>query len=111
MKHSCAIQVLIATGLTLWLLDEPGRTWPWIALGWACLCALCIVMLEIQESSVRGTLLFGLFTGGPLAWTGWSVQPLGYVVPGWICIGFAALFVVALIVRCILAAWPRNSNP
>jgi len=51
LKHGCAIQVLIATGLTLWLLEEPGRVWPWFALGWACLCALCIVMLEIQEGT------------------------------------------------------------
>ncbi len=111
MKHSCAIQVLIATGLTLWLLEEPGRVWPWFALGWACLCALCIVMLEIQEGTVRGSLAFSAFTGAPLAWTGWSVQSLGYAGLGWTCIGFAALFAVALIVRCILAAWPRSSNP
>jgi len=68
-------------------------------------------MLEIQDGTVAGSLGFAAFAGAPLAWTGWSVQPLGYVVLGWICIGFAALFVVALIVRCILAAWPRNSNP
>ena len=79
LKHSCAIQVLIATGLTLWLLEAPARVWPWIALGWACLCALCIVMLEIQDGTVAGSLGFSLFAGGPLAWTGWSVQPLGYV--------------------------------
>jgi hypothetical protein len=47
----------------------------------------------------------------PLAFTGWRVQSLGYAWLGWICIGIAGVFAVALIVRCILAAWPRNSNP
>jgi len=111
LKHSCAIQVLIATGLTLWLLEEPGRVWPWFALGWACLAAACIAILEIQEGTLRDSLTFSAFSGAPLAWTGWVVQSRGYPVLGWICIGSAALFVVALIVRCILAAWPRNSNP
>jgi hypothetical protein len=66
--------------------------------------------IEIQEGTIPSAAVFAVVLGGPLAWAGWSVQSLGYVWLGWICIGFAALFVVALIVRCILAAWPRNSN-
>ena len=111
LKINCAIQVWIWAGVTLWLLENPGRLWPWFALGGACLAALCIALLEIQEGSVAGALAFGAIAGGPLAWTGWSVQSLGYVWLGWICIGFAGLFAVAAIVRCILAAWPRSSNP
>ena len=111
LNINAAIQALIAIGVTLWLLEAPGRIWPWFALGWACLAAACIAILEIQEGTLRDSLTFSAFSGAPLAWTGWVVQSRGYPLLGWICIGFAALFVVALIVRCILAAWPRNSNP
>jgi hypothetical protein len=67
--------------------------------------------LEIQEGTIPSSAAFAVILGAPLAWAGWSVQPLGYVVLGWICIGFAAFLAVAFIVRCILAAWPRSSNP
>lgn len=97
--------------MTLWQLEAPGRVWPWFVLGFACIAAFCIASLEIQEGTVRGSLAFAAIAGPPLAWTGYSVQQLGYGVLGWICLGFAALLVVALIVRCILAAWPRSSNP
>ena len=111
LKINAAIQALIAVGVTLWLLDAPDRIWPWFALGWACLAALLNAALETQEGTIPSAAAFAAVLGGPLAWAGWSVQPRGYVVLGWICIGFAASLAVALIVRCILAAWPRSSNP
>ena len=60
---------------------------------------------------MRSALAFAGALGAPLAWAGWSVQALGYLVLGWICIASAGFLAVAVIVRCILAAWPRNSNP
>jgi hypothetical protein len=111
LKINAAIQGLIAIGATLWLLDAPDRIWPWFALGWACLVALMNAAIEIQEGTIGSAAAFAVILGGPLAWAGWAVQPRGYAILGWICIGFAALLVVAVIVRCILAAWPRSSNP
>jgi len=67
--------------------------------------------LEIQEGTIPSAAAFAIVLGGPLAWAGWSVQPLGYAVLGWTCIGFAGFLAVAVIVRCILALWPRSSNP
>ena len=111
LKINAAIQALIAIGVTLWLLEAPDRIWPWFALGWACLAAAMNAAIEIQEGTIASSAVFALFLGAPLAWAGYSVQHLGYGALGWICLGFAALLVVALIVRCILAAWPRSSNP
>jgi len=111
LKVSCAIQVWISTGVTCLLLEDPGRLWPWLALGAACVAALCIAALEIQEGTPGGALAFMALAGGPLAWVGWWVQTLGYFALGWMCIAIAGFFPAALIVRCILAAWPRSSNP
>ena len=101
LKHSCAIQVLIATGLTLWLLEESGRVWPWFALGWACLAAAMNAALEIQEGTIASAAVFAVVLGAPLAWAGWWVQPRGYVILGWICIGFAGLLVAAVLVNVV----------
>ena len=68
-------------------------------------------MTEIQGGTILSALAFAIGLGVPLAWAGWSVQSLGYIVLGWICIGSAGFLAVAVIVRCILAAWPRNSIP
>jgi hypothetical protein len=101
LKINAAIQALIAIGVTLWLLEAPDRIWPWFALGWACLAAFLNASLEIQEGTIASSAVFALFLGAPLAWAGWSVQPRGYVVLGWICIGLAGLLVAAVLVNVV----------
>ena len=111
LKINVAIQALIAIGITVWQLDSPDRIWPYFALGWACVAALMNANLEIQEGTVASSAVFAVLLGGPLAWGGWAVQPRGYVILGWICIGAAALLAVAVLVRLILAALKRPSSP
>ena len=104
LKINAALQALIAIRVTVWQLDAPDRIWPYFALGWACVAAFLNATLEIQEGTIPSAAAFAVLLGGPLAWVGWWVQPRGYAVLGWVCIGFAAFLAVALVVRLILAA-------
>ena len=110
LKNNCVLQTWICVGVTLWLLEEPGRLWPWFVLGWASLATLLVALVELQEGTPASALIYCSLVGGPLAWGGKLVQAFGYPVLGWICIGIGALSAASVIARCILALWQRSSN-
>ena len=91
---NCVIQAFICAGVTLWLLEDPGRLWPWFVLGWGCFASLAVALLQPQTGTPVSSLLFAVALGGPLAWAGWHAQSLGYSVPGWITFAVAPLFVL-----------------
>jgi len=112
LRINCLLQSWICIGVTQWLLTDPGRLWPWFTLGWASLASLLVAtLLEPDPGAIAGSLLFAALAAVPLAWAGWSVQALGYTGLGWIALGAAGLLAAIVVVRCILSAWPRSSNP
>ena len=91
MRLNIAVINWVCIGVTLWQLDSPGRLWPWFVLGWAALYTLVFgALLEPEYQGYLAPLVYTILLAGPLVWAGWSVQPLGYVLLGWICIGAAA---------------------
>jgi len=93
LKINCVIQALACAGVTVWQVNEPGQVWPWFLLGWGCFASLAVAMLQPQTGTPLSSLAYALVLGAPLAWAGWHVQSLGYVVLGWAGFAIAPIFV------------------
>ena len=105
---SAVLQAWIAIGLTLGLLDDPGRVWPWFSLGWAALAMLLITSFQADQYLWPYSAIVGWFAALPLAYAGYRALGLGYEALGWICAGAAALYAMAVIARCGLALLARR---
>ncbi len=97
-------------GGTAWMLDAPGRIWPWFPLGFAACAAVSLAGISAEEHAAAAmqAAISLLVLGGAFAWAGEKFVLLDYAGLRWLCWGAIVLLALNLAARVLLACWPRQ---
>jgi len=97
--------VAASLGGTVWLLDAPGRIWPWFPVVFAVLCALLLVAVASEDGgpAVTQALVAGLLVGGAFWYAGEKFLALGYGALRWACWVAIGAHALNFAVRLLLA--------
>jgi hypothetical protein len=92
----------------LWLLDAPGRIWPWFPVAFAALGAIALAALVYEDPGAAfvQALMSLLLAGGGFYYAGDRFLALDYSALRWLCWGVSgglALNAVAALLVAVFA--------
>jgi hypothetical protein len=100
--------VLASLGGTLWLLDAPGRIWPWFPVGVAAWGAIALAGISTHEGTPAAiqAAVAALIVGGAAYYAGGKFVALGYAGLYWLCLGIVGVHALNVAIRVVLACRP-----
>jgi len=103
-----SIIVLASLAGTVWLLDAPGRIWPWfpvVVAAWGAV-ALAVISTHIGTPAAIQAAVVAFIIGGTACYAGVKFGALGYTGLYWLCLGIAGVHALNVAIRAVLACLP-----
>lgn len=103
-----AIIVLASLGGTVWLLDAPGRTWPWFPVGVAAWGAVALAAISTHTGTPAAiqAAVVAFIIGGTAYYAGGKFAALGYAGLYWLCLAIVGVHALNVAIRVVLACLP-----